>query len=265
MPFDYGNLVNGGFGLIGSGLNYLFNKKLAAQQNQYNIDMWKMQADYNSPQAQMQRFQEAGLNPNLIYGQGSNGNMTSAPEQVVPQAPDAQKALESLAKSFNIENLKTTIAKRKEAQEEARIAELNRFDLEDKRDALARLQGLYSYDFKTGRFVFDSPDVVIHGKNPRGSRVGDDQIGAGYFLQYLGEKDSAMRYRDYQSQLLEPQIWMRNYDKKYYEKTFWIDRSHGNPLLLAPAAGHFARKLFDTYGRKAADWFSRGYNRFINY
>ena len=32
---------------------------------------------YNSPQAQMQRLQSAGLNPNLVYGQISSGNQTS--------------------------------------------------------------------------------------------------------------------------------------------------------------------------------------------
>lgn len=34
---------------------------------------------YNSPSAQMQRFKEAGLNPNLIYGQGNAGNTTALP------------------------------------------------------------------------------------------------------------------------------------------------------------------------------------------
>jgi tRNA(Glu) U13 pseudouridine synthase TruD len=32
---------------------------------------WNMQNDYNSPEAQMRRYKEAGLNPNLIYGQQS--------------------------------------------------------------------------------------------------------------------------------------------------------------------------------------------------
>lgn len=264
MPFDYGNLVNGGFGIIGSGLNYLFNKRLAEQQNQYNIDMWKMQAEYNSPQAQMQRFQEAGLNPNLIYGQGSNGNMTSAPEQVVPQAPDAQKALESLSKAFNIENLKTIIAKRKEAQSNARLAQLAVFDKEDERDALLRLGRNYVYNFTTGRFE-NQLDEGVSGINPRGSEIGNGFTASGRILRYLGEKDSSMRLRDNNYQLTTPLIWMRNYDKKYYDKTFWIDRSHGNPLLLAPAVGHFTRQLFDKYGKKVSDWFNRGYNYIINY
>lgn len=33
---------------------------------------WNMVNEYNSPQAQMQRFKDADLNPNLIYGQGTD-------------------------------------------------------------------------------------------------------------------------------------------------------------------------------------------------
>ena len=36
-----------------------------------NLEMWNLQNEYNSPSAQMERFKEAGLNPNLIYGPGS--------------------------------------------------------------------------------------------------------------------------------------------------------------------------------------------------
>lgn len=116
--------LQGGLGIFGSLINYGLNKRLAAIQNQYNIDMWKMQADYNSPQAQMQRFKEAGLNPNLIYGQGSNGNMTSAPEQVTPQAPDLSREMMELGKAFNIEQLKTIIADRKKHKLKLRLLRL---------------------------------------------------------------------------------------------------------------------------------------------
>lgn len=35
---------------------------------------------YNSPENQMKRFEEAGLNPNLIYGQGTAGNQSGTPK-----------------------------------------------------------------------------------------------------------------------------------------------------------------------------------------
>lgn len=39
------------------------------QETANNIALWNMQNAYNTPKAQMERFKEAGLNPNLIYGQ----------------------------------------------------------------------------------------------------------------------------------------------------------------------------------------------------
>lgn len=50
---------------------------------QRSIEQWNAQNLYNTPQAQMQRFQEAGLNPHLIYGQGSSG-LASSPPQYQP-------------------------------------------------------------------------------------------------------------------------------------------------------------------------------------
>ena len=60
-----------------STLGTIFTNKQQANAAQRSYDIqrrdsladWKMQNDYNSPQMQMQRFKEAGLNPNLIYKQ----------------------------------------------------------------------------------------------------------------------------------------------------------------------------------------------------
>ncbi|AXH76446.1 MAG: DNA pilot protein [Microviridae sp.] len=67
--------------------NYMSQKYATAMYNRTrkdNLEFWNMQNQYNSPAAQMQRFKDAGLNPNLIYGQGSNGNSNSIP------TPDVQ-------------------------------------------------------------------------------------------------------------------------------------------------------------------------------
>ena len=58
---------------------------LAKYQNEQNIKMWNMNNEYNTPAMQMQRMQEAGLNPNLMYGQGTTGNASSAPDTMTPQ------------------------------------------------------------------------------------------------------------------------------------------------------------------------------------
>lgn len=60
------------------------NRKLAQYQWNKNLEMWNLQNQYNSPAAQMRRFKQAGLNPNLIYGQGNAGNATTLPRYSAP-------------------------------------------------------------------------------------------------------------------------------------------------------------------------------------
>lgn len=84
MGFSLGGALGGALsGFIGSGGNPWgaalggFSGALDAYQDKayYNyargkdIQLWLMQQEYNSPKNQMQRYREAGLNPNLIYGQ----------------------------------------------------------------------------------------------------------------------------------------------------------------------------------------------------
>lgn len=56
------------------------NKAEAELAYQRQVEMWHMQNLYNSPEEQMKRFGAAGLNPHLIYGQGSPGNSSSMPQ-----------------------------------------------------------------------------------------------------------------------------------------------------------------------------------------
>lgn len=56
------------------------NKELAQYTFDRNLEMWKLQNKYNAPGAQMQRLQEAGLNPHLMYGKGTVGNAQGMPQ-----------------------------------------------------------------------------------------------------------------------------------------------------------------------------------------
>lgn len=46
-------------------------KQAFNRQNSAQWAFWQANNDYNSPASQMQRLEEAGLNPNLVYGNGS--------------------------------------------------------------------------------------------------------------------------------------------------------------------------------------------------
>jgi ATP-dependent Lon protease len=62
-------------GLAGAGIQARHNRKMAELQHRHNWEILQYQLAYNHPSQQMARFLEAGLNPNLIYGQGNPGNM----------------------------------------------------------------------------------------------------------------------------------------------------------------------------------------------
>ncbi len=51
-----------------------WNKQQQLQQQRFDLKMWNRANEYNSPQSQMARFKQAGLNPHLIYGKGTAGN-----------------------------------------------------------------------------------------------------------------------------------------------------------------------------------------------
>lgn len=60
------------------------NLKLAEYQYSKELEMWNKQNAYNTPLAQMERYQAAGLNPNLVVGQGNSGNATQMPQYNAP-------------------------------------------------------------------------------------------------------------------------------------------------------------------------------------
>lgn len=90
------NLVGG---LIGSHQNNknqeaLMQKQIEAQkqlqknQNQWNLDMWNKQTEYNTPYNQRSLYEDAGLNPSYFLGQG-NGTAGSVQSSTMsaPSAP----------------------------------------------------------------------------------------------------------------------------------------------------------------------------------
>lgn len=82
-------LLSGASTFLSNAQQNKYQKQADQRANNYNLAMWNMQNEYNTPANQMKRYAEAGLNPFLIYGQGNAGNASSPPSaQVTPkQAP----------------------------------------------------------------------------------------------------------------------------------------------------------------------------------
>lgn len=76
------------------------NKKLAKFQADENRRMLDEQLAYNTPASQMRRYQDAGMNPHLVYGQGSPGNQ-SAPQTYPDIKPTDYSSLMNAIPVFN--------------------------------------------------------------------------------------------------------------------------------------------------------------------
>lgn len=77
-------LFDGIASLVNTGVNAYMQRDINQFNNEQQWAMWRATNEYNSPAAQMQRYKDAGLNPNLIYGQQN----TASPVQVgTAQAP----------------------------------------------------------------------------------------------------------------------------------------------------------------------------------
>lgn len=124
-------IISGGAALIGQGINAIsqnrankqqlkYNQQVYQQQRQDSLSDWNMQNKYGSPQQQMQRLQEAGLNPALVYGKGTVDNFAGSvrsadAKQYSPTPPriDLTQAMSSFAdvelKRAQTDNLRSSI------------------------------------------------------------------------------------------------------------------------------------------------------------
>jgi len=84
--------------ILGSAISGITNAVIAKRQRRHEQLMADQQYDrqikqrdymneYNSAKNQMARYEEAGLNPHLIYGQGTTGNQNYAPKPERPGSP----------------------------------------------------------------------------------------------------------------------------------------------------------------------------------
>lgn len=68
-----------------TGRNQAFEKESEFARSMA-LEAWQRETEYNHPAAQMERLKAAGLNPHLMYGQGTTGNTSAS----VPNTPKAQ-------------------------------------------------------------------------------------------------------------------------------------------------------------------------------
>lgn len=80
-----GNFFTGG---ASARKQYQYQSKLMDKQNQQQIDFWKMNNEYNTPFNQRARLEQAGLNPDLMYGGSGNIGQSQMPGAASGSAPN---------------------------------------------------------------------------------------------------------------------------------------------------------------------------------
>lgn len=115
------------------------NKAEAELAYQRQVEMWNAQNLYNSPAEQMKRFGAAGLNPNLIYGQGNAGNSSSIPQY---QPPNIQARYEAAPYGAAVNSLLPTLMSVGTWMQNMRAQEV---DIQSKEQGLTKTQQLIDF------------------------------------------------------------------------------------------------------------------------
>lgn len=225
MAFPIAGAIAGGASLIGSLVNSRntrktnqANRQLAQQQNEYNVALqdkqfqydtaasekeyernlalWQMNNEYNSPASQVQRYKDAGLNPNLIYGSGtaSAGN-ASAPESYTAaryKSPHAERAT-NVAPQFNFDPFQAVQAGQMLAQQKATTENINaQASFTEQQTRNNAIDGLLKAEELTGRRLsnrekdelFEPTIMAAHINNRRDSNQADILANTNQKLKY---------------------------------------------------------------------------------
>lgn len=143
-PVTLGLLISAGVGLAQTGINAYTtsrtNKKnIEAQASQFEKEKalsqenWDKMNMYNSPEQQMIRLKQAGLNPNLVYGKGADNTASAIsniqknmPNQIAPQFD-----LSSVQNAFsNYYDIKAKQAQTENTREATSVMKANKIQVE---------------------------------------------------------------------------------------------------------------------------------------
>lgn len=225
-----------------------YNEGLWNKQNEYNERVWHMMNEYNSPMAQMQRFKEAGLNPNLIYGQGnttgsiSTGNFKSdsiSPSRVGawnPKAPTLDIASgissfnatrESAARTNNLEEqnkligaqaLDVMASTKKKGVETANMERLIDYQIDGLKEDIRKKRNETNYlqnkDNREERMTTRQVELII------------EQIRQNKIVQRNAALDTMLKKLDYdlKSHSFSPSNALRKIDEWFGDWREWVDK-----------------------------------------
>lgn len=191
-------LISAGASAIGSSINTALqakaardntnmanraNRELAEYQYSKDLEMWNKTNEYNNPSNQMARLKAAGLNPNLIYGNG--GGQTQAATMPKYQAPtmnyNYRPAVDPLAVIGAYQNFRLQAAQVKSAEAQANSASDWWLFKTTGADMDTRLKAI-DYGWKGNDYSFNRHGPTPYQESQRAiqenmRRLGEENIG----------------------------------------------------------------------------------------
>lgn len=153
-----------------------WNLNLAKLQNSWNIDQWNRENAYNSPSSQMVRYKQAGLNPDLIYGQQ---NLSAASPEMTSGDGSQPTDVSNLANKRTIGDIVAQVSQTRLTNAQAKLAESQA----DKTDKETEGQGYQNEILKSDaafRDALNSGTVQLNNMSlkvsEKGMQLTDEQI-----------------------------------------------------------------------------------------
>ena len=153
-----------------------WNLNLAKLQNSWNIDQWNRENAYNSPSSQMVRYKQAGLNPDLIYGQQ---NLSAASPEMTSGDGSQPTDVSNLANKRTIGDIVAQASQTRLTNAQAKLAESQA----DKTDKETEGQGYQNEILKSDaafRDALNSGTVQLNNMSlkvsEKGIQLTDEQI-----------------------------------------------------------------------------------------
>lgn len=286
-------LISAGIGTVANLFmnerNNRYNREQNEQAYQQNLQMWNLQNAYNLPSNQIARLKQAGLNPNLIYGnpdntaaappekEGAKGERGEMDPMAIANALLMQKQMEGID-SQNEVNAAT--ARDLNATAEGKVIEnkLKQFDLDHKQQ---------DYDMKVKFFnqqMRESESIVqehIANSKEAMSRLhlNENQLNEAkktfdkrleklekeidsYVSQMEVDAELKKYYRAYARQAIEmckTETFIHKYYEMYQDVNAGAFDKEGRPISYMQADLHndFVQKDI------SLDWFSEEYSTFM--
>ena len=228
-------------------MNLDFQREMWAKNRDFQVEMWNKENDYNSAKSQFERYQMAGLNPQLLMGQGSAGTAQSAgtvssggnPGLLSPQGYDYQtpfmgagQALTEWANNFEIRR-----AEARKANADAEGAEIDNqtkhiMNLETLENIRKKNQG-YEQDNLTKRLYNKYADSMF-------------QSDAKYKERQVWNQNMDLR-------LKQADLVVKNFNNSKLEERFALERSDKlSEIALKYSQGDLTRKQAKTEIAKCA-------------